>query len=133
MSRSQYLRLFKSVLDEGRYDGRIIRVEIPLICRKGANGVVYVQVKQGSAQVQPETLQRACYDEAMWSAAKMFETSVTGGTVLCLAGSLENCGRVLLISNFRRVLYVVCFLLGNSPVSEFYMPTFRSTLSVPSS
>jgi len=32
------------------------------------------------------------------------------------------------ISNFRRVLYVVCFLLGNSPESEFYMPTFRNTL-----
>jgi gamma-glutamylcysteine synthetase len=38
-----------------------------------------------------------------------------------------------LISNFRRVQYVVCFLLGNSPASEFYMPTFRNTLSVPSS
>jgi len=25
----------------------------------------------------------------------------------------------------------VCFLLGNSPTSEFYMPTFRNTLSVP--
>jgi hypothetical protein len=25
------------------------------------------------------------------------------------------------------------FLLGNSPASEFYMPTFRSTLSVLSS
>jgi hypothetical protein len=23
---------------------------------------------------------------------------------------------------------VVCFLLGNSPASEFYIPTFRSTL-----
>jgi len=30
-------------------------------------------------------------------------------------------------------LQVVCFLLGNSPVSEFYMMTFRNTLSVPSS
>ena len=28
---------------------------------------------------------------------------------------------------------VVCFLLGNSPASEFYMPTFRNNLSVPSS
>jgi hypothetical protein len=37
------------------------------------------------------------------------------------------------ISNFRRVLYVVCFLLGDSPASEFYKPTFRNTLSVPSS
>jgi hypothetical protein len=36
----------------------------------------------------------------------------------------------LLISNFRRVLNVVCFLLGNSPASEFYMPTFRNTLTV---
>jgi len=33
-----------------------------------------------------------------------------------------------LISNFRRVLSVVCLLLGNSPTSEFYMPTFRNTL-----
>jgi len=29
--------------------------------------------------------------------------------------------------------FFVCFLLGNSPASEFYMPTFRNTLSVPSS
>jgi hypothetical protein len=36
-----------------------------------------------------------------------------------------------LISNFRRVLNVVCFHLGNSPASEVYMPTFRNT--VPSS
>jgi hypothetical protein len=33
-----------------------------------------------------------------------------------------------LISNFRLVLYVVCFLLGNSPTSEFYMPTFWNTV-----
>ena len=30
---------------------------------------------------------------------------------------------------FRCVLNVICFLLGNSPASEFYMPTFRITLS----
>jgi hypothetical protein len=34
-----------------------------------------------------------------------------------------------LFSNFRRVLNVVCFHLGNSPASQFYMPTFRNTLS----
>jgi hypothetical protein len=34
-----------------------------------------------------------------------------------------------LISNFRLVVNVVCSLLGNSPASEFYMPTFRNTLS----
>jgi len=39
----------------------------------------------------------------------------------------------ILISNFRHVLNVVCFLLGNSLASEFYMPPFRNTLSVPSS
>jgi hypothetical protein len=38
-----------------------------------------------------------------------------------------------LISNFCGVLKIVCFLLGNSPVSEFYMLMFRNTLSVPSS
>jgi len=41
--------------------------------------------------------------------------------------------QIFLILNFRYVLYVVRFLLGNSPASEFYMPTFRNTLSVPSS
>jgi len=35
----------------------------------------------------------------------------------------------ILWTNFN----VVCFLLGNSPVSEFYVPMFRNTLSVPSS
>jgi hypothetical protein len=40
---------------------------------------------------------------------------------------------LFLISNFRYVLNVVCFLLGNSSASEFYIPTFRNTLSVPSS
>ena len=38
-----------------------------------------------------------------------------------------------LISNFRLVVDVVCFLLGNSPASEFYLPTFCNTLSLPSS
>jgi len=40
---------------------------------------------------------------------------------------------MFLISNFRRVLNVVCFLLGNSPASEFYRPTFLNILSVASS
>jgi hypothetical protein len=33
-----------------------------------------------------------------------------------------------LISNFRRVVNAVCFLLGNSPASEFCMPTFQNTI-----
>ena len=46
---------------------------------------------------------------------------------------MVNSEDLFLISNFRRVLNVVCFLLGYSPASEFYMPTFPNTLSVPSS
>ena len=38
-----------------------------------------------------------------------------------------------LISNYRCVLNVICFLVGNSPASEFYMPKFRNTQSFPSS
>jgi hypothetical protein len=40
---------------------------------------------------------------------------------------------MFLFSNYRRVLKVVFFLLGDSPASEFYVLTFRNTLSVPSS
>ena len=43
----------------------------------------------------------------------------------------NNNNNTFLISNFCHVLNVVCFLLGNSPASEFYMPTFQNTLSVP--
>ena len=40
---------------------------------------------------------------------------------------------MFLISNFCHVQNVVCFLLGDSMASEFYMPMFQNTLSVPSS
>ena len=40
---------------------------------------------------------------------------------------------LIVISNFRHVLNTLCFLLGSSPTSELYMPTFRNTLFVPSS
>ena len=52
---------------------------------------------------------------------------------LCISRKTAKKIPSVLISNFRRVLNVVCFLLGDSPASEFYMPTFRNTLSVPSS
>ena len=38
-----------------------------------------------------------------------------------------------LISNFRYVLNIVFFLLGDPPAYEFYMPTFWNTLYGPSS
>ena len=47
-----------------------------------------------------------------------------------IQNAFRTCGLIMfLISNFRRVLNVVCFLLGNSPASEFFMPTFRNTQS----
>ena len=35
--------------------------------------------------------------------------------------------------NQRNLFNIVCFLLGNSPASDLYMPTFLNTLSVPCS
>jgi hypothetical protein len=40
---------------------------------------------------------------------------------------------IFLIPKFRLVLNVLWFPLGNTPTSEFYIPTFRNTLSVQSS
>ena len=50
-----------------------------------------------------------------------------GGSENCV-GVLVICVLVILISNFRRVLNVIYFLLGDSPASEIYMRTFRNTL-----
>jgi len=36
-------------------------------------------------------------------------------------------------SRMLNIYFVSCFLLGSSPASEFYMPTFRNPLSVPCS
>jgi len=44
-----------------------------------------------------------------------------------------GCSKVLDCKLSLRALNVVFFLLVDSPASEFYMPTFRNTLSVPSS
>jgi len=38
-----------------------------------------------------------------------------------------------LFSNFCHILNVVFFLLGDHPVSEYYVSMFRNTVSVPSS
>jgi len=53
-------------------------------------------------------------------------------SVICLVlDDATDMQEHFLISKFRRVLNVVCFLLGISRASEFYMPTFWNTLSVP--
>jgi hypothetical protein len=51
--------------------------------------------------------------------------------IKCVFWSLQVMSEIFLI--LRRaerdlIINVVCFLLGNSPGSEFYMPTFRNTL-----
>jgi len=45
---------------------------------------------------------------------------------------LEQISTNILVMSIR-FCNVVCFLLGDSLASEFYMPTFQSTLPVPSS
>ena len=55
------------------------------------------------------------------------------GGVLAMQCNFRRLPLIFLISSFRRVQNVVCFLLGDSPASDLYMPTFRNTLSVPSS
>jgi len=48
-------------------------------------------------------------------------------------GSSVICLKFEVMAVVTRKIKVVCFLLGNSPVSGVYMPTFRNNLSVPSS
>ena len=51
-----------------------------------------------------------------------------------MSAAFENLTHsTFLISNFRRVLNLVCILLGISPASDCDLPTFRNPLSVPSS
>jgi len=52
----------------------------------------------------------------------------------CLFSVIPVCiSKLARFQTFAGFLYVAYFLLGNSPASECYMPTFRNTLSVPSS
>jgi hypothetical protein len=59
---------------------------------------------------------------------KRLQSFRPGPLTRCGDVQLEDKNGVFLLSNFRRVLYVLCFLLGNSSASEYYMPTFRNTL-----
>jgi len=47
---------------------------------------------------------------------------------ICHLLALLRAHPIFHVSRIRVNLLVVCFLLGNSPASEFYMPTFRNTL-----
>ena len=50
-----------------------------------------------------------------------------------MCGADRNHIHNLLLHLTENTLHVECFLLGNSSASEFYVPTFRDTLLVPSS
>jgi len=43
-------------------------------------------------------------------------------------GGLQECSTGKEWAGITREVKTVCFLLGNSSASEFYMPTFRNTL-----
>jgi hypothetical protein len=62
---------------------------------------------------------------------KMNFRNVTAGGIFTTGLHMVKKGWLFLISNFRHVPYVVCFLLGISLASDFYMPTFQNTVSSP--
>jgi hypothetical protein len=91
--------------------------------------------------LQPSIIQSLCYSLfchirviKIISFARFFKLKANNilNPYVMLKYETENM-KIHSISNARRVLNVVCFLLGNSPASEFCVPTFRNTLSVPSS
>ena len=56
----------------------------------------------------------------------LFVDCISVFAVYPCAGSVI--GPMALVSVSKKLRAVLCFLLGNSPASEFYMPTFRNTL-----
>ena len=59
-------------------------------------------------------------------------------TILCVSNNKTKplqllCTLCLAVTQLAISFHFVCFLLGDSPASDLYMPTFRNTLSVPSS
>jgi hypothetical protein len=63
-----------------------------------------------------ETVQHAASSYTDWAIP-------VPSTILCQVNNTEQNCRIFIRTPFN----VVCFLLGNSPASEFYMPTFRNT------
>jgi hypothetical protein len=66
-----------------------------------------------------QTIRCECPQQDM---ATLLDVSSFAWTCECLLSPSDNAEQNIvhfLISNFRRVLYVVCFLLGDSPAPEF--------------
>jgi len=61
-------------------------------------------------------------------------TSRTSCFFFCIVGGGGGGGQkceltsVYFVYKHEFIIFVVCFLLGNSPASEFYIPTFRNTV-----
>jgi len=72
----------------------------------------------------------------MWTSHGNVELDIMRTIViLCKEQYFKKITNILILPDFKhsRVANVVFFLMGDSTASEFYMPTFRNTLSVPSS
>jgi hypothetical protein len=77
------------------------------------------------------SLSRSLYDNLKLHRWFYWENMM--GTFMCAYDFIVLEQRTSVRIRSYNVVFVVCFLLGNFPASEFYMPTFRNTLSVPSS
>jgi len=78
-------------------------------------------------KVPPPNNNVQCWHKSKFRNRSTLHTFPLSGYFVGLV-TFQHTKLLLLISNFHHVLNVVCFLLGNSLVSEFYMPTFRNTL-----
>jgi hypothetical protein len=101
---------------------------------KGGNVILKVMLGDGNVKLSRSEILNAGF-VALWPAARNANVLIRCwwygylGVFTRWKAGLEVVVRTCtLISNFHNVLYVVYFLLGNSPASEFYTPTFRNTV-----
>ena len=66
-------------------------------------------------------------------ASRSSRTTRVSPSWLCPSSPILAPAALIFALQSQKYNNIFCFLLGNSPPSEFYMPTFRNTLSVPSS
>ena len=100
----------------------------------GARSFLGVKCGQGVALTTHALLAPRSWKSRALPLPPLWATTVpTTGLLYIYSVVVRTYALLFLISNFCHVLNVVCFHLGNFPAPEFYMPTFRNTLSVPSS
>ena len=109
---------------------RIRQKLIVLLQRKARGGSSAGPRSNKRGNPTPVTYQRVKNEPEQFNRVKRTANETRLITVFLLLG-WKHC--YSWFQTFRRVLNVLCFLLGNSPASEFYIPTFRNTPSLPSS